>query len=210
MKRILQIICIIGITLLAIFLENVFNLYDYIPNIPADKASDYGLTTYMTILELLREWIFEFVEKKMLDNKNVIECAFTKKGDAVDLSHNPLVELKDGNSVKNIVISIKMVGKKEKLKGGKIQVRFPDWVDIQNSNQLSKASVNGRKWSVNLNDILNECNENINIERKYVIAVVKNISEDGLNDVVEFEYPDRRRLDKKIYRCNKLSIKNIQ
>lgn len=209
MKKILQAISIIGVTLLAIYLVQIFNIFEYVPIVPVDIVQETGLTTYLSILELARSEIFEWIEKTISERQNTITCAFAIKGDEADITHSPIIEVRDGNSVKPIDVVIKLKGKKRKISTQKIEIGFPDWVDIQNVNRDTKAHIRGRKWYVNLSDIVESCSENVDISRIYTIALIKNVSDDGLSDSVNFSH-DNKKFNSVKYVTNSMTIKNIQ
>lgn len=209
MKKILQAISIIVTTLLAIFLVQAFNIFEYVPIVPVEIVQETGLTAYISILELVRGWMFEWIEKVMSENQSSVTCVFSIKGDRADATHNPIIEVKDGNSVRSVDISINIKAKKGKSITGKIEVEFPDWVDVQNVNRDTKSHVQGRKWYVDLNDVIGNCREDVNLNRIYTISIIKNMSDDGLSDSVKFSY-EKKKISNVRYVTNGLTIKNVQ
>lgn len=209
MRKFLQAISIIGVTLLAIYLVQVFNIFEYVSIVPVDDVEEIGLTAYVSILELIRGWVFDWAEKYILEGQSMVTCAFALKGDDVDINHNPSTELRDGNSIRSVDISIKVKGNKKRIAKGKVSVKFPDWVDIQNSNRETKARIQGRVWNIDLKDVVEHGDNVVDLDRKYGVSIIKNRSDDGLSDVIKFDY-NKEPFNGVKYTSNTLVIKNTQ
>ena len=187
MKKFLNVISIVLVTLLSIFLAQTFNIVRYVGFVPEEITFETCITIYITILEYIRDILIDSINAYINKNKSVIRCVFYKKGEVEDINYNPMLKINGGNHIEQIDVVVSIKGKKKNFKDCLIESNFPDWVDIQKGNKDSASKVVGRKCIINCNNILNNSYERVNFSRKNTIQIVKTISEDGLKDEIKFK-----------------------
>lgn len=209
MRKVIDTLSLIPVTILAIVLAYNANIFSYFSFISDDIVTETAITAYITIFDIIKEVILDKVEKYIKEQQVCVDCVFFKSNDNADISHNPSINIRSGNVVSEVEILIRIKGNKEKVKNSEIRISFPKWVDIQNGNKNSDSVVDGREWKIKLNNITSE---SLNVERKFKILIIKNQSDDGLMDEVEFKYiNDKTKLNRSVnYNSNKLILYNIQ
>lgn len=209
MKKLINVISVIIITLLAIYLTQKINVIQYLEFVPECIQDETCLTVYITLLEFIYDCGMGIVETSINENKTLIKCVFYKKDEDADLNHNPILGIKSGNSISKVDIRLVLKGKKKKFKDCLIEIKFPDWVDIQNDNKGTLAKINGRKWYVECNELLRGYDEIVNFSRNYRLNIVKTISDDGLEDEVKIKCI-RNYKNHITFEGNILNLRNIQ
>nr|WP_294490583.1 hypothetical protein [uncultured Anaerosporobacter sp.] len=173
--------------LIAIFLLNCFNLFDYVKFIPSDFTFEVGLAGYLGILEC----VYFKLHKIFKSRKVNIECIFSCAGQHNSIDNTPQITF--CNDVAIINGSLKVSGRTSKINKNTLLVSFPDWVDIQVKNNCG-ISVNNNTCKIDLSKMINKSDTMVEDALfKFKINIIKNYTAD-----VEYSITIKPRLEKNL------------
>lgn len=159
--------------LLAIYLVNRWNFFSYFSFIPKDKIFDFGLASYICVLEC----IYHIIITKINDNKVKIECLLYTKNQKKSINNIPNIEFQQ--DVAYVRGQITVSGRTKKACKNSIRLVFPNWVDIQNNNQNSLIIRDDNVCIININDIINSTDRYIEEATiDFNIGLIKNYCQD--------------------------------
>lgn len=136
MHTLLKTVIISFITpIISIFVVDRFNLFEYIKfdSLSSDKIYEMGLTAYMTIVGVIINLIYDFLESK----RTSIVCIFYTQEKNINIENTPLVVCDDEVGYTSISCHIEAKGNLKRLKKCKLNLSLPSWLDTQlNSNNI--------------------------------------------------------------------------
>ena len=118
------------IPLIAVFLLNKYNLFEYIKFVPEDYRYEMGLTAYLTLLEMVSGIIQNILEAQ----KASVICTFYISENDKDIKNIPLIICDESVGVATISYYLELTGNLKKLRKCEFELALPSWVQAQLNN----------------------------------------------------------------------------
>lgn len=158
--------------LFAIYLVNRWNFFAYFSFIPNDKIFDFGLASYICILEC----IYHLIISKINDNKVKIECLLYSNSKVKSINNIPNIEF--NQEVAFVRGKITIAGKSKRACKNSIRLTFPNWVDIQVNEQNNLITINNSECIINIKEIISSTDDYIEEATiDFKIGLIKNFCE---------------------------------
>lgn len=159
--------------LFAIYLVNRWNFFSYFSFIPNDKIFDFGLASYICILEC----ICHLIISKINDNKVKIECLLYSKNQKKSIKNIPNIEF--NQDVAYVRGKITISGVTKRVCKNSIRLVFPNWVDVQSDGQNRLITIDDKVCIINIKDIINSTERYIEEATiDFNIGLIKNYCQD--------------------------------
>lgn len=206
--NLLKIFRTVVIVLVGVYLANKYNIFDYISFIPEENSYDLCITTYISILEIFRSFLAEYINNKYMSELTVILSL--KKDTEIYLESNPIIE-PDGLDLAEAFLTIRINGRKEHFKNSQIKIPATEFATMQASLRDKEAKVdNDGNYIVELEKLFGSTDMKIMSSSLFTISFVKEPFETKrtIEIIPEFE---RNTSHKKSffvkYKCNKALLK---
>ena len=174
------------VPLIAVFLLNKFNFFNYITFVPDDYKFDVGLTLYLAVLEAIAEILEQVYSNSLAE----IECIFYQRPEDINIKNTPVFLCSDQTAgVANVSCRVQLKGNIKRLRNCRLSLDLPNWLTSQapQSSQVMQYSGNSLIWSF---DALLSNNTVVNEEGAKVTTTIPLIRTTGDETLVVVLQPE--------------------